>query len=200
MARVEAIRPLARRIRLMAGRAVVHLVNDALKVQGMQIGVLADETANVQRFQEYGFTSNPLAGAEAVMLCMAGVRSHGIVIATEDGRYRLKNLAPGEVALYTDEGDTIIFKRGKEIDITSGGKVKVNAQDEVDVAAPNVKITAPTKITADTPELHCTGKITAADIIESEVDVQSNGVSLVNHPTTGVTSGDEVSGPPEPTV
>lgn len=187
------IRTLARRVRMISARAVVNLVNDGLKVQGLQIGVLSNETADVQRFQEYGFTSVPKDGAEAIVLAIGGVRSHGVVIATDDGRYRVKNLAPGEVALYTDEGDTIIFKRGKEIDITSGGKVKVNAADEVDVTAPMVKISASSKAYFDTPELHCTGKITADD------DVVAAGVSLIHHPTTGVTAGDELSGPPEAT-
>lgn len=186
----HVLRTLARRIRMIAARGVVNLVNDGLKVQGMQIGVLADETAQVQRFQEYGFTSVPLAGAEAVMLSISGVRSHGVVIATDDGRFRLKNLAPGEVALYTDEGDTIVFKRGKKIQITSGG--------EVDVTAPEVKVTAATKVTVDSPEAHFTGKITAEDEISSDVDVKASTVSLLQHVHDGVTSGAEVSGPPVP--
>ncbi len=175
---------LARRIRLMSARAVVYRVDDSLNVQGVQIGVLADEVAQAQRFQQYGFSSVPLSGAEAIMVSISGVRSHAVVIATDDGRHRKKNMQPGEVALYTDEGDYILFGRGHKIKIVSTG--------EVDVTAPTVTITASTKITLDTPELHCTGKITATG------DVVAGTVSLDQHVHTGVTSGTELTGPPAP--
>lgn len=184
---MSPIATLARRIRLMSARAVVKLVNDGLNVQGLQLGILANEVSDVQRFQEYGFTSVPQDGAEAVVLSIAGVRSHGIVVATEDGRYRLKNLKQGEVALYTDEGDSIHFKRGKIIAITSGS--------EVDVTAPTVKVTATSKVTFDTPELHCTGKITADDDISSSTDVLAAGISGKNHVHADPQGG--VVGPPQ---
>lgn len=145
----HVLRTLARRIRMIAARGVVNLVNDGLKVQGVQMTLLADETMQGQRFQEYGFTSVPKAGAEAIMLSIAGVRSHGVVIATDDGRYRVKNLKAGEVALYTDEGDTIIFKRGGKIAITSGG--------EVDVTAPTVNLTATAAVSIVAPIVSING-------------------------------------------
>ncbi|MGH8426388.1 MAG: phage baseplate assembly protein V [Gammaproteobacteria bacterium] len=186
---MELARVLARRIRMIAGRAVINLANDALKVQSVQISALDTEVLQAQRFQEYGFTSVPLAGAEGIFLAIAGVRGHTIVIASDDGRYRRKNLQPGEVALYTDEGDYIQLARGKKIQVVSGG--------EVDVTGPNVNVMATSKITCDTPELHCTGKITAADEISSDVDCISAGVSGKGHLTTGVQSGGDLSGPPE---
>lgn len=118
--------PLARRVRLMVARGVVAAVNDALKLQGVQLQLLADETSgDLERFQQYGFTSVPHAGAEAVVVCVGGSRSHGLVIAVDDRRYRLKGLAAGEVALYTDEGDKIHLQRGGTIEIVAGTKVSV---------------------------------------------------------------------------
>ncbi len=116
--------PLRNRVANMIARAVVQLVNDGAKLQALQIVVGSEETREgVERFQEYGFSSVPLAGAEAVVVFVGGRRDHGLVIAVDDRRYRLKDLEPGEVALYTDEGDYIHFKRGGIVKIKAGTKV-----------------------------------------------------------------------------
>lgn len=120
--------PLARRIRLVIARGFVRLVNDTLKMQGLQVSLLADEVrSDVERFQQYGFTSHPHPNAEAIVVFPGGNRDHGIVIAVDDRRYRLKNLAQGEVALYTDEGDYVLLKRNRNIEVLAGTKVKVTA-------------------------------------------------------------------------
>ena len=105
----------------MVGRAVLSAAaNDSTKLQTLQISALADETLEgLERFQNYGFTSVPFKGAEAVVVFPQGNRDHGIVIAVDDRRYRLKGMANGEVAMYTDEGHYVQIKRG--------GVVAVNA-------------------------------------------------------------------------
>lgn len=65
------------------------------------------------------------AGAEAVVLFPSGDRSHGVVISVADRRYRLKGLKSGEVAIYTDEGDSIILKRGRVTEITTSELVVI---------------------------------------------------------------------------
>lgn len=100
-----------------AFRGVVSRVNSTPAVQLVQTEGLADEELpDVELFQEYGFTSNPPAGTMTVVLPVGGRTSHGIVVATEHGSYRLKSLAPGEVALYTDEGAKIVLKRNRVIE------------------------------------------------------------------------------------
>ncbi len=133
--------PLARRARLMVARAVVRMVNDGLKMQGLQIGLLADEARDgVERMQEYGFTSHPHPGAEAVAVFVGGNRDHGIVVAVDDRRYRIKGLATGEVALYTDEdqsgGHRIHFKRGKEIHLIAGASSIVMTPAGITITTP----------------------------------------------------------------
>ena len=118
--------------RLMVSRAIIKLVNDAAKLQQVQIGMLADEErGEVERFQNYGYTSVPHAEAEAIALSVGGSRSHMVVIAVDDRRYRLTGLAAGEVAIYTDEGDKIVLKRGREIEVTAGTRLIVNAPDSL---------------------------------------------------------------------
>jgi phage baseplate assembly protein V len=124
----RATQPLRAAIRMMVARVVVLLVDDAPKLQGLQVSVLADETREgVERFQQYGFTSHPLPGAEGIAVGVSGSRDHLVVLAVDDRRYRLKSLQAGEVAIYTDEGDKIVLKRGGVIELTSATKVSIVA-------------------------------------------------------------------------
>ena len=123
----RSLAPLARRMRLMVARAVVRLVNDDTLAQSLQLDLLADESADaVERFQGYGFTSVPHAGAEAVVVFVGGARSHGIIVQVEDRRYRLTGLQPGEVALFDDLGNVVKLGRNG-LAITGASKVLVTA-------------------------------------------------------------------------
>jgi phage baseplate assembly protein V len=122
--------PLRNRIANMVARAVVQLVADGGSLQALQLVVGADETRDgCERFQEYGFTSVPLAGAEAVVLFVGGRRDHGLVVAVDDRRHRMAGLEAGEVALYTDEGDHVLLSRGRVVTITAGTKIVLDAPD-----------------------------------------------------------------------
>lgn len=137
----KLLSPLSRRLTLMASRAVISLIQDGARLQGLQLRMLADETMDaVERFQEYGYTSHPHPGAEAISLSLGGRRAHTVVIAVDDRRYRLKALARGEVALYTDEGDTFILKRGNVIEANTA-TFRVNASAKVELNTPLVETT-----------------------------------------------------------
>jgi phage baseplate assembly protein V len=158
------IGPLKRRVLQSVARAVITAIADDKGLQKLQVELLADELhSNVDRVQNYGFTSAPLPGAEGVFLSVGGSREHGVIIAVDDRRYRLKPLAPGEVALYTDEGDKIHFKRGNKIEINSGAEINLIAASKVTVTAPdatvtctNATVTASTKATVTAPEIDLT--------------------------------------------
>ncbi len=105
--------PMLARIRLMASRCVLRSINDAPRGQEVQISLLAGELVErAERFQEYGFTSVPLPGAEGLGIALGGSRDHMIVVATEDRRYRI-HAQPGEVALYDDQGARVHLQRGQ---------------------------------------------------------------------------------------
>ncbi|SMF77466.1 phage baseplate assembly protein V [Tistlia consotensis] len=123
----QAIAPLHRRVMLMIGRAVLRLVDDAGGLQRVQASLLAGETrSSVERFQQYGFTAHPLDGADALLLFIGGNRDHPVAVAVDDRRHRKRDLQPGEVAVYTDEGDFLLFKRGRLAELKVGSKLVID--------------------------------------------------------------------------
>jgi phage baseplate assembly protein V len=156
-------------------RGLVALGNSASKLQSLQLRLLAGEVKdNMEHLEPYGYTACPLPGAEALAGFIGGDRSHGVVIVVADRRFRLQGLKPGEVALYTDEGDFFHFKRGRVIELETM----------------TLKVTAHAAVEFDTPLISTTGRI------ESVGDQVAAGVSQINHPHSDVQRGDGQSGPP----
>jgi len=136
---------LARRVRLMLGRAVVTVVKDALKLQGLQLTALSGETLDdVERFEDYGLTSKPLTGAEAVIASLGGSRDHAIAVAVTDRRYRPRGvLADGDVALYTnsDTPTAAHASAAHRLALVSSGKKIVGRGDEVSLKVGSATVT-----------------------------------------------------------
>lgn len=174
------IEPLRRRIAGMVARGVVALIDDDETMQALQVRLLAGETRDdVERFQQYGLTSHPHPDAEAVVVFVGGDRGHGIAVAVDDRRYRLVGLERGEVALYTDEGDKIHLKRGREIHVETT-RLVISAPDGVEI----------------TGDLSVTGAVDASG--EVTANAATTPVSLSTHTHSGVTPGSGNSGPPTP--
>jgi phage baseplate assembly protein V len=162
-------------LKTMLARGTVVLVDAAKKLQSLQVRLTAGELKDgAEHFEPYGFTSNPLAGAEVLTAFIGGDRSHAVVLVATDRRYRIQELEPGEVAIFTDEGDRIHFKRGRIIDIETG----------------TLNIKATTAVNIDTPVINQTGKIV------SQGDQVAAGVSQIHHPHGGVQAGSGQSGAP----
>lgn len=137
-----ALRNMSRRLQMTVGRAVITLVKDSGALQLIQAERLAGEIHDdMERFGSYGLASWPKDGAEAIVLSVAGVRSHAVVIAVEDRRYRLKLEAEGEVAIYDDLGQVVHLKRDG---------ISIESSLKVDIVAPQVTVTADaTTVTGD---------------------------------------------------
>ncbi|PAL25469.1 phage baseplate assembly protein V [Sphingopyxis sp. GW247-27LB] len=151
----RALDPLHGRINMMIGRAVVSGSDDEAKAQALQVELLSDEVQDgVERFQGYGFTSRPHPGAEALVVCVGGTRSHGVVVQVEDRRYRLKGMEEGEVAIFDDLGQVVHLKRDGIL-IESTLKVTIDAPDVI-VTADSVEVTADT-VTVESGDLRLGG-------------------------------------------
>lgn len=156
-------------------RGTVVLADAAKKLQTLQMRLFAGEVKdNLEHFEPYGWTSNPLEGAEGITAFLGGDRSHGVVLVVSDRRYRIREMEPGEVAIYTDEGDKIHFKRGRIIDIETQ----------------TLNIKAGASVNFETPLITQTGRIVSGG------DQVAAGVSQVEHLHTKVQVGTAQSGPP----
>ena len=82
-----------------------------------------------------------------------GDRSHGIVFCVADRRFRLKNMKPGEVALYDDLGQKVYLTRdglvietpgkltatvAKDASITVGGNLTAEVSGDATLKASSV--------------------------------------------------------------
>lgn len=78
----------------------------------------------------YGVASRPRPGADAVMLFLAGDRSRGLIIATNDARYQIE-LSEGEVALHDDTGQRVHLTRDGIVINGAGRPIRILADVEV---------------------------------------------------------------------
>lgn len=189
------VEPIRRRVMMTVGRAVVRAINDDLGRQVVQIEVLRGEVRDaVERMQNYGFTSVPLAGADAAVVFVAGNREQGIVVAIDDRRYRLTGLEAGEVAIYDDQGQKVHITRTgilieTDLDLTAtvGGSAEVTASTSITLTSPTVTIDG---------DLVVTGDVDATGTVTGTTDVVGGGITLSTHVHSGVIPGMSNSGGP----
>ncbi len=206
--------PLRRSLGNMIARGVVAAVNAATKMQTLQIRLMADEPkSDVEHIEPYGFTSNPIPGAEVVALFPDGDRSHGFVVAVTDRRYRLQGLLSGEMAIHDDQGQKVHLTRAGIV--VKGAGLPILLTD-----TPTVTIEAGTSVVLDAPVVDVkhqlivreliTGQggmtlqgsgagaaatisgsvqVTSGDVLVSGGDVQADVIRLKAHKHTGVQPG-----------
>lgn len=152
--------PMMRRIRLMLGRAVVNIVNDGLKAQNLQISMMGDDVPDdVERLQNYGQISVPLAGAEAIIACIGAQSDHSIALVVEDRRYRPTGLPAGDTGIYHFEGHRLrLTKDGRAI-----------------LTCKTLEIYAEEGTTVDTPKTTFTGEVEIQKNLAVQGDVNSQG-------------------------
>jgi phage gp45-like len=140
---MTAANRLYRRVMMTIMPMKVTATDDTGPVHRAQVRGFPNETIdNMPVLQIYGLASHAMAGSDGMAIFASGDRSNGVIIATGNQKYRLRNLASGEVALYTDEGDFVKLSRGKIIAIKCGTKVHLDC--------PLVEMTG---------DLHVTGEV-----------------------------------------
>lgn len=173
------LRPLGERLRLVCSRAVVRLSDDTKPVQSLQVERFVGEVSEAERFQEYGFTSHPEPGAEAAVLSMNGDRSHAIVVAVEDRRYRIQ-LPQGATAIYDRAGSKVVLDAAGNVTVTASGTVTLDSASAV--------------VTGD---LQVNGSVTAdGDVSDGTGSLQANRDAFNLHTHTGNLGAP--TGPPSP--
>jgi phage baseplate assembly protein V len=165
------MKALIRKINNLLSRGTVTLTQPAGKLQTLQVALLDDEAKDgVEHFEPFGFTSNPHPGAEVLAAFIEGDRSHGVIIAAADRRYRLQNLQGGEVAIYDDHGASIALTQTGIIIIGGGHPINISGAATINIASGTVNVTGG--------------------------DVTADGISLKNHKHGGVQAGAAQTGVP----
>lgn len=161
-----------------AFRGLLALVNTAPNIALVQVSGVAGETIqDNELLQHYGFSSNPPAGSAVIVLPLGGKTSQAVIIGSEHGLYRIKNLLVGETVIYNRHGDKVYIK--------DDGTINIVASTKVTVSSPIVEVTASTKVTVNSPLV----EVPSGDVI-------ANGISLKNHKHSGVQSGSSQTGTP----
>jgi phage baseplate assembly protein V len=157
----DVVERLWRRMQFVVGRGRIKIGDDSGQVQKQQIQLSGTEIRdNTPRVGEYGFASMPLAGCHGIVLFVAGDRSNGVIIGTNDQIHRLKNLLPGEVAIYDDQGQSVYLTRAGIV--VNGGGLPI-------------KVTNTPSITLDSPLVHSTGAMTVDGLFTA-----NNGITGYN--------------------
>jgi len=151
---IESIERLYQRLLHVVGRGRITTGNDSGNVQVQQVQLGMDEIKDgIPRLAEFGFTSMPPVGADAVILFIGGDRSNAAIIATGHQQSRPKNLKSGEVMIYSQDGKSIYLSAAGGVIVEANGEpITVNN-------ATSVTINAATKVRMVTPLLEVTGDI-----------------------------------------
>ena len=125
-----------------AFRGKVARVQAGGGVQKIQVEGLDGETVqDLEHAENFGFTSNPPAGSDCVVVPLGGKTSHGIIVTTTNGAYRITGLSDGETAVYNADGAKMVLKKGRVIEIDCD-KLNIKAPSGVNITSEKVECSA----------------------------------------------------------
>lgn len=175
---------VARRIRTLLGIGRIEVTTDSGRSQTAQVVLNELETIDAMpRVTEFGFSSRPPEGSEAVMVFQGGERSDGVIVGTHHAPSRPRNLEVGETQIYTASGIYIYLTNGGIVIEALGLPVTVNN-------ATTVTVNAAEEAIWNTPILKVSGDI--IDNYETNPNTMAQMRALYNehdHPVRNVQPG-----------
>lgn len=168
----------------LAYRARLSSRSKGAAMQLVQAEGLAGETLQASELaQHFGFTSGPPAGTQLIVLPLGGSTAHSVIIATENGAYRV-DVASGEACIYSQWGDKVHLKRERIEVETKTLHIKASEQVVFETPALSMQGMGGGAAAATmTGSLHTTGTVT------SDGDHVAGGVSLEHHTHPGCQGG-----------
>ncbi|SNR95220.1 phage baseplate assembly protein V [Humidesulfovibrio mexicanus] len=168
----------------LAFRARLSTLGKGAAVQLAQAEALAGERLQAaELFQHFGFTSAPPPGTQLIVLPLGGSTAHSVIIATENGAYRV-DVASGEACIYSMWGDKVHLKQERiEVETKT---LHIKASQQVVFETPSITMQGTgggAAAATMTGSLHTTGAIT------SDGDHVAGGVSLEHHTHPGDSGG-----------
>lgn len=172
----KLLRPVKRRLNAAITRGYVLAVNATGTRVRLKAGLRDGEIGeDLDYLEPYGFTGIPLPDGDGVLTLAVGGHGNNRVALAAGGRaHRPRDLQPGEVCLYTHEGDEIRFQRGRKIRVIGGSQVYVQTAVALVEASESATIQSP-QITLDAPMVRCTGDVQIGGAIHSDGNASSDG-------------------------
>lgn len=174
-------------------------LDDSKHTQTAQVELFDGEIVNqVERVQNYGFTSNPSAGGVYVMN-IGGKSNQPVIIVVNDDAARVKLENGNDVAVYHAEGHKILLTQSGEIRAECT-RLIVDAAESVEVNTADAIVNADA-VMIDAPDTYMTGSLTVDGAVsfggggkitgdlDVSGDVKSKGVSLPHHKHTDSIGG-----------
>lgn len=207
------------RIMHLVTRGVLTAKNAARKLRTIQCELFGGDVRDaVEDFEPYGYTAEPLPGAEVLVASLGGDREHSICVCHPDRRYRPTGLKDGEVMLYDWKGRKVYLSEsgivvdGKDDPITvqTTKGVTVTSGDAVSITGKTTSVTGTNGVTIDAPSVSMTGNLnmssgsaptemTASVLnLHGDLDVDGEIIGLSDVAYSG--SYSDLSGVPEATA
>jgi phage baseplate assembly protein V len=172
---------LRQRVMNMVTRGVIAESDDEPGVQNVQVSLLHQEAkVAVERMQNYGFSGHAPRDSEVVIVFFGGGRDHGIIVGTDSRAARMTGLVEGEVAVYTDEGDSIVLKRNNTVEVTTKHLI-AKAEEDATVETKRAIIKAEEKATIEAPDILLKGNVT----IDGSLSQQTTSGPAASYTITG---------------
>jgi phage gp45-like len=144
---------LGHRVRSLFGRGRATIVDDSGPVQILQadMGPIGPDGSSlsiidgIRRLAQFGFSSNPPAQSDVVVLNIGGDRGNNVAIATGHQTYRPRGLNPGDVCIHD-------IRTGQTVRLTAAGVTLTDAWgNTITMAQGAMTMTHATKITLSSP-------------------------------------------------
>ena len=121
---------LSSRIMNMASRGTTVEDDNSKGIQQAKIrGQHGEEIPKVQRWEQFGLTSRPPAGSDALILSINGTRDSAQMVAVSSPDSRLTDGAEGSTTLYDAAGNKVYLDNGGNIVIEGSGTITIKAAD-----------------------------------------------------------------------
>lgn len=114
----------------MIARGVVQLVMDSGQGQVLQVRAGGELIDGVERFQPYGFSSNPPVGTETMIMFVGGNRDHPIAFDMRGDAARKEAVTNSQ----SENGDILIYSAGGQfIRVAANGKIYIDAPENIHI-------------------------------------------------------------------
>lgn len=212
MKTLETLSELARAVRDIIRIGVIAEVNTTLGVCRVQSGELMTDWLHWLTSRAGGSRTwwAPSIGEQVLLLSLGGELDTGFVLpAIYSDDFPAPSVSPQAYHISFSDGAVLEYEPETGALTVSGIQTAdISAATSISATAPNVTVTASTKITLDTPEVVCTNKLTTGslevkkggamkgNIAHSGGAFTSNGVQVDTHTHGGVQTGGGNTGKP----